>query len=77
MPMQPLTPYEARADRPTWKEGHPKDAGVGGWVWVCDEEGEKDIMEISQDGEYKKPRGLGKIVAWAGPIVEPDDETLP
>lgn len=59
-----------------WIEGHPKDAGIAGWVWVTDENGNYAVVSIDMD-EFNKPRDIGAIVAWAGPIEEPDESTLP
>jgi hypothetical protein len=62
--------------KPKWKEGNPKAAGCPGFFWVIDEDGEREIVEVDLDGNYRR-RHTGKTVAYSGPIEEPDEETLP
>jgi hypothetical protein len=62
---------------PKWIDGKPETAGTPGFFWVVNEEGDKAVVEIDLDGDYRKPKTLGKIVAYSGPIEEPDDDTLP
>lgn len=60
-----------------WKEGQPESAGSPGFFFVADEDGDFAIVELGMEGSYSKPRCLGPIVAYAGPIEEPDPETMP
>lgn len=60
-----------------WTDGHPKDAGVIGFVWVVDEEGSIGVGEIDSDYNYIKAKGVGRPQAWAGPLEPPDEDTLP
>ncbi len=61
----------------SWKDGTPDNAGCPGWFWVADEEGDKEVIEVDMDGDWKSSRAFGEVVAYCGPIQEPDDETLP